>query len=101
MFWYTTIKNVLTHHPVFAHPRIRPCNHTFCKLCIKKLEKADESTEGRQCLKCQTTVSHVAGFRAPMDISGEESPDIVNAPISVLKVEDGRVAFRSVQTMRL
>lgn len=60
----------------------------------------DESTEGWQWPKCKSNVSRVAGFSAPMNLPGEESLR-VNVPVSMLKVEDGRVAFRSIQTTKI
>ena len=77
----------------------RPCDHQFCSICIRKLEISKSSTEWR-CPRCSTRVSQVAGFAAPMNLPGEEALR-VKVPVHVLKVEDGRPEFRSIQRMRI
>ncbi|KAK2767454.1 hypothetical protein FQN54_003610 [Arachnomyces sp. PD_36] len=84
---------------------VRPCNHQFCNVCIRKLEKGDESDSREQirrwkCPICSSDVSHVAGFSAPMNLPGEEGLK-AKVPVHVLKVEDGRVAFKSIQRTRI
>jgi hypothetical protein len=84
---------------------VRPCDHQFCNVCIKKLE-TDAAGDGLaapkdwKCPTCKEPVAHVAGFSAPMNLPGEE-PLKVKVPVHVLKVEDGRLRFRSVQTTRI
>lgn len=53
-----------------------------------------------KCPTCGSNVSHVAGFSAPMNLPGEEALR-VKVPVHVLKVEDGRVEFKSIQTTRI
>lgn len=88
---------------------VRPCDHQFCYFCIKKLDRGqelssnDSSTQQVECWKCPTwatDVSHVAGFSAPMNLPGEETLK-VKVPVHVLKIEDGRIQFRSIQTTRI
>ena len=92
---------------------IRPCDHQFCNVCIKKLElpepggqegsassQAQQVTKHWKCPTCASDVSHVAGFSAPMNLPGEEALK-VKVPVHVLKIEDGRVQFRSIQTTRI
>ncbi|RFU29847.1 hypothetical protein B7463_g6513, partial [Scytalidium lignicola] len=84
---------------------IRPCDHQFCNVCIKALETRSESSSmvGRRqwkCPSCEKAVLHVAGFAAPMNLPGEETLK-VKVPVHVLKVEDGRVKFKSIQRTRI
>jgi hypothetical protein len=73
---------------------LRPCNHQFCNVCVKALESE------RKCLSCKSSVSHVAGFSAPMNLPGEE-PMRLKVPVNVLEINDGRVRFKSVQKTRI
>ncbi|KAI4932414.1 hypothetical protein J4E85_002812 [Alternaria conjuncta] len=73
---------------------IRPCDHQFCNICIKRIEQnSDETSDAAhrnwKCPTCDSAVSHVAGFSAPMNLPGEE-PLRVKVPVNVLKIEDGR-----------
>ncbi|ERF75222.1 hypothetical protein EPUS_00014 [Endocarpon pusillum Z07020] len=94
---------------------IRPCDHQFCNVCIRRLdtnsnngpqERISSSSSSEQqirrwrCPTCGSDVSHVAGFSAPMNLPGEEALR-VKVPVHVLKVEDGRVKFKSIQTTRI
>ena len=81
---------------------IRPCNHQFCNVCIKHLETQSgvESVREWKCPTCSTNVYHVAGFSAPMNLPGEEAFN-VDVQVTMLKVNDGRVAFDSVVKMRM
>ncbi|EFR05201.1 integral membrane protein [Nannizzia gypsea CBS 118893] len=83
---------------------IRPCDHQFCNICIKKLEisrsSGDEGDSCWKCPRCGCDVAHVAGFAAPMNLPGEESLK-AKVPVHVLKVEDGRAQFQSIRRMRV
>lgn len=90
---------------------VRPCGHVFCNVCIREIDdksvwmgRGSQSTkasgQNRRCLTCQSEVSWVAGFAAPMNLPGEESLRM-RVPVNVLKVEDGRMAFRSIQRSRI
>ncbi|KAK2846370.1 hypothetical protein FQN49_005792 [Arthroderma sp. PD_2] len=81
---------------------VRPCGHLFCNICIRKLEATCQSgsIEGSACPACNREVSHVAGFSAPMNLPGEE-PLKAKVQVKVLKVDDGRVRFKSVQRTRV
>ncbi|KAF2690881.1 hypothetical protein K458DRAFT_355197 [Lentithecium fluviatile CBS 122367] len=84
---------------------IRPCDHQFCNVCIKKLEKEGEpdpilARKDWKCPQCGQGVSHVAGFSAPMNLPGEE-PLKMKVPVHVMEINDGRVGFRSVQKTRI
>lgn len=63
-------------------------------------EKVNSGGKGWQCPQCHQSISHVAGFSAPMNLPGEEAMK-VKVPVHVMKVEDGRVAFQSIQKMRI
>ncbi len=52
------------------------------------------------CPECKTAVTYVAGFSAPMNLPGEESIK-KRVPVHVLAINDGRVAFRSIQWSRV
>lgn len=52
------------------------------------------------CPQCRRTVSHVAGFMAPMNLPGEESIR-TKMPVHILKVNDGRIQFESVRRTRV
>jgi hypothetical protein len=85
--------------------RIRPCDHQFCNVCIKKLDSDHKPGDGKsdrqwKCPTCGSSVLHVAGFSAPMNLPGEEALK-VKVPVHVLKVEDGRVQFKSIQKTRI
>jgi hypothetical protein len=44
---------------------------------------------------------HVAaGFSAPINLPGEE-PSRIKVPVDVLRIEDGRLRFRSMQKTRI
>lgn len=88
---------------------VRPCGHVFCNVCIREIDsvalsggfqKAHASDKTWQCLTCNEKVSWVAGFAAPMNLPGEEGLRM-RVPVNVLKVEDGRIAFRSIQKSRI
>ncbi|KAI4696651.1 uncharacterized protein J4E88_000828 [Alternaria novae-zelandiae] len=85
---------------------IRPCDHQFCNICIKRIEQngndedVDSAHRNWKCPTCDSAVSHVAGFSAPMNLPGEE-PLRVKVPVNVLKIEDGRMRFTSVQRSRV
>ncbi|RYN81249.1 hypothetical protein AA0120_g10205 [Alternaria tenuissima] len=84
---------------------IRPCDHQFCNVCIKRIEQnsnVDFASARRswKCPTCDGMVSHVAGFSAPMNLPGEE-PLRIKVPVHVLKIEDGRVRFEGVQKTRI
>jgi hypothetical protein len=83
---------------------LRPCDHQFCNVCVKKLDGGQEISSHQvkrwQCPTCSCNVSHIAGFSAPMNLPGEEALK-VKVPVHVLKIEDGRVQFRSIQTTRI
>ncbi|KAI4950449.1 hypothetical protein J4E91_004331 [Alternaria rosae] len=84
---------------------IRPCDHQFCNICIKRIDQnSDEDVDlahrNWKCPICDSPVSHVAGFSAPMNLPGEE-PLRIKVPVNVLKIEDGRVRFESVQRSRV
>lgn len=78
---------------------IRPCEHQFCNVCIRKLENIEAHIGQEQgdwrCPRCDREVQHVAGFSAPMNLPGEERLK-VKVPVRVLKAtEDGRPEFQS------
>lgn len=81
---------------------IRPCNHTLCNICLTSLY----TPQPGKCPLCGPNVQHddtevyVAGFSAPMNIPGEE-PVRTKVPVNVLRVEDGRVVFKSVSRTRI
>ncbi|KAF2178128.1 hypothetical protein K469DRAFT_676307 [Zopfia rhizophila CBS 207.26] len=84
---------------------IRPCDHQFCNMCIKKLEREGEqdpvlARKNWKCPTCNKSVSHVAGFSAPMNLPGEE-PMRMKVPVHVLNIEDGRARFTSIQKTRI
>ncbi|KAI4960067.1 hypothetical protein J4E86_001686 [Alternaria arbusti] len=84
---------------------IRPCDHQFCNICIKRIEQnsgedVDSARRNWKCPTCDSVVSHVAGFSAPMNLPGEE-PLRVKVPVNVLKIEDGRMRFTSVHRSRV
>jgi hypothetical protein len=83
---------------------VRPCDHQFCNICIKKIEGAPELASQKnpnwKCPFCGSNVSHVAGFSAPMNLPGEEALK-VKVPVHVLKIEDGRVRFKSINRTRI
>ena len=88
---------------------VRPCGHVFCNVCIREIDSSALSGGSQKtraldkkwkCLTCNDEVSWVAGFAAPMNLPGEEGLKM-RVPVNVLKVEDGRVAFRSVQKSRI
>ncbi|KAL4787455.1 hypothetical protein BJX76DRAFT_363397 [Aspergillus varians] len=83
---------------------VRPCNHQFCHVCIKAVASPSTDTspnrDGRRCPLCSTSVQHVAGFSAPMNLPGEETFK-VDVPVVMLEVQDGRTAFESIVKMRL
>ncbi|KAI4919452.1 hypothetical protein J4E90_001586 [Alternaria incomplexa] len=84
---------------------IRPCDHQFCNICIKRIEQnSDEDVNSARrnwkCPTCDSVVSHVAGFSAPMNLPSEE-PLRIKVPVNVLKIEDGRIRFTSVQRSRV
>ncbi|KAG9190472.1 hypothetical protein G6011_08560 [Alternaria panax] len=74
---------------------IRPYDHQFCNVCIRMIEQnsnGDSFSERRnwKCPTCDSLVSHVAGFSATMNLSGEE-PLRIKVPINVLNIEDSRL----------
>jgi hypothetical protein len=83
---------------------VRPCDHQFCNVCIKKIEDehgvSSQQVKKWKCPKCDGDVSHVAGFSAPMNLPGEEALK-VKVPVHVLKIEDGRVKFKSIHKTRI
>jgi Zinc finger, C3HC4 type (RING finger) len=83
---------------------VRPCDHQFCNVCIRKLEDGHgasrEQVKQWKCPTCGSDVSHVAGFSAPMNLPGEEALK-VKVPVHVLKIEDGRVRFKSINKTRI
>ncbi|EOA92167.1 uncharacterized protein SETTUDRAFT_134260 [Exserohilum turcica Et28A] len=87
---------------------VRPCNHQFCNMCIKQLaQKKGEGAEASAqqqghwtCPRCDSAVAHVAGFSAPMNLPGEE-PLRTRVAVHVLKIEDGRLRFSSIQKSRI
>lgn len=79
---------------------IRPCNHTFCNVCIQCISTSSTSSSTRSCPTCSHPITHVAGFSAPMNLPGEE-PMRMKVPVHVLKIEDGRVAFKSISRGRV
>lgn len=87
------------------YSRVRPCGHQFCNTCIKALEGGSEvgtmqASRQWKCPTCGVSISHVAGFSAPMNLPGEEALKI-RVPVHVLKIEDGRVQFKSIQETRI
>ncbi|XP_014558657.1 hypothetical protein COCVIDRAFT_24905 [Bipolaris victoriae FI3] len=86
---------------------VRPCNHQFCNICIKAIEEGSatepdsQQTTPWKCPTCSTPISRVAGFSAPMNLPGEEPMLRTKVPVNVLKVEDGRARFTSVQMSRV
>jgi hypothetical protein len=62
---------------------------------------ASEIKESRKwvCPICSVRVQYVAGFSAPMNLPGEETVK-QRVPVNVLQVNDGRLAFKSVQRSR-
>jgi hypothetical protein len=81
---------------------VRPCNHQYCNVCIKRLEAQSGAGAPKEwkCPICSTTISRVAGFSAPMNLPGEEAFK-VDVPVTMLKINDGRVAFDSIVEMRM
>lgn len=83
---------------------VRPCDHQFCNVCIRKLEDGNEASSQQikkwSCPTCSSDVAHVAGFSAPMNLPGEEALK-VKVPVHVLKIEDGRVQFKSINRSRI
>ena len=74
-------------------------------MCIKRIEQNSDEDVGSahrnwKCPTCDSAVSHVAGFSAPMNLPGEE-PLRIKVLVNVLKIEDGRVRFESVQRSRI
>ncbi len=88
------------------HNSIRPCNHQFCNVCIKQLEREGEQDASLaqrgnwKCPTCDANVARVAGFSAPMNLPGEE-PMRIKVPVNVLKINDGRVRLSSIQKTRI
>ncbi|ENI00582.1 hypothetical protein COCC4DRAFT_53609 [Bipolaris maydis ATCC 48331] len=86
---------------------VRPCAHQFCNTCIKAIEEGSATESDSQqaapwkCPTCSTPVSHVAGFSAPMNLPGEEPMPRTKVFVNVLKVEDGRARFTTVQKSRV
>ena len=62
-------------------------------------ENVEESGHWK-CPTCNVDVHHVAGFSAAMNLPGEETLK-AKGPVRVLKIEDGRVAFKSNQRTRI
>ena len=58
------------------------------------------ASNGVRCPRCNETISRVAGFAAPMNLPGEE---LIRSkmPVRVLKIDDGRVKFRSIRQTRV
>jgi hypothetical protein len=81
---------------------VRPCDHQFCNVCIRVLEKDthEANMSDAHCPQCDEKITRVAGFSAPMNLPGEESV-LTKMPVRILTVNDGRVKFQSIRHTRI
>ncbi|KAF7559260.1 hypothetical protein G7046_g4892 [Stylonectria norvegica] len=72
---------------------LRPCNHTFCSTCISNYMTFNDAVF---CRICNTRVSKLIGFSAPMALPGEDRADLSEVKVITIDPYKGDLGFQSI-----